>query len=95
MQTKVDAALLYPRAEQGEQALFPLPDVDAALAQLATALWVARENVVNGVVAPGTDAGDMFNDFAFALPASPGYLVRKGEPAREQLGKAAAIWEAA
>ena len=92
---KVEASLLYPRAQQGEQALFPLPDVDAALAQLATALAIARKNMINGIVAPGADAGDMFNDFAFALPASPSYVDRKSEPARERLGKAVEIWDAA
>jgi RecB family exonuclease len=92
---KVEASLLYPRAQQGEQALFPLPDVDAALAQLATALAIARKNMINGIVAPGADAGDMFNDFAFALPASPSYVDRKSEPARERLGKAVEIWDVA
>jgi hypothetical protein len=92
---KVEASLLYPRAEEGEQALFPLPDVDAALAQLATALAIARKNMVSGIIAPGADAGDMFNDFAFALPASPSYVDRKSDPARERLGKAVEIWDAA
>jgi hypothetical protein len=92
---KVEAALLYPRAEEGEQALFPLPDVDAALAQLATALAIARKNMINGIIAPGADAGDRFNDFAFALPASPSYVDRKSDPARERLGKAVAIWDVA
>src|SRR4029077_3531049 len=55
---KVEASLLYPRAQEGEQALFPLPDVDAALVQLATALAIARTNMINGIVAPGADAGD-------------------------------------
>jgi len=91
---KVEASLLYPRAEEGEQALFPLPDVDAALAQLTTALAIARTNMINGIIAPGADAGNMFNDFAFALPASPSYVDRKSEPARERLGKAVEIWDA-
>jgi hypothetical protein len=84
---KVEASLLYPRAEEGEQALFPLPDV-------ATALAIARENMVSGIIAPGADAGDMFNDFAFALPASPSYIDRKSDPARERLGEAVEIWDA-
>jgi hypothetical protein len=91
---KVEASLLYPRAEEDEQALFPLPDVDAVLAQLVTALAIGRENMINGIIAPGTDADDIFNDFAFALPASPSYLDRKSEPARERLGKAVEIWDA-
>jgi hypothetical protein len=93
---KVDAGLMYPRAEkEGERALFPLADVDAVLAQLAAALSIARCNVIDGIIAPGTDAGDRFNDFAFALPASPSYLDRKSDAARARLGKAVEIWEVA
>jgi hypothetical protein len=91
----VEAALLYPRAQDGEEALFPLPEIDDALGQLVTALTTARDNVINGIVAPGIDAGDRFNDFMFALPASPSYLDRKSEPARKRLGQAVDIWEAA
>jgi hypothetical protein len=91
-QVKVEASLLYPRAEEGEQALFPLPDLDAVLARLAVALGIARKNMIGGIVAPGADA-DRYNDFAFALPASPSYLGRKAEPARQRLGEAAAIWD--
>jgi hypothetical protein len=92
---KVEAALLYPRAQEVEGALFPLPNIDDVLAQLVTALTRACDNVKNGVVAPGIDAADRSNDLAFALPASPSYLDRKSEPARERLGQAADIWEAA
>jgi hypothetical protein len=92
---KVEAALLYPSAQEGEEALFPLPNIDDVLAQLVTALTTARDNVINGIVAPGIDAADRFNDFMFALPASPSYLDRKSKPARERLGHAADIWEAA
>jgi hypothetical protein len=92
---KVEAALLYPRAPEGEEALFPLPNIDDVLAQLVTVLTTARDNVINGIVAPGIDAADRFNDFVFALPASPSYLDRKSKPARECLGPAADIWDAA
>jgi PD-(D/E)XK nuclease superfamily len=92
---KVEASLLYPRAQEGEHALFPLPEVDKVLTRLATALGLPRKTMTAGIIAPGTDAGDTYNDFAFALPASPNYLDRKTEPARERLGKAAEIWEAA
>jgi hypothetical protein len=91
---KVEASLLYPRAEEGERALFPLPEIDTVLAQLATALGIARKNMMRGIVAPGIDTGDQFNDFAFALPASPSYLDRKAEAARERLGDAANVWDA-
>ena len=91
---KVEAALLYPRAGDGEQALFPLPNLDAALTQVRTAISLSREKVVNGLALPGTDAGDMFNDCAFALPASPSYLPRKLPLAQERLAKATNIWDA-
>ena len=94
MLVKVLAALLYPRAEQGEQ-LFPLADVDGALAQLITALTAARGNIINGILALGLDAGEWFNEFRFALPSSPSYLDRKKDAARKRLGKAADIWEVA
>jgi hypothetical protein len=89
---KVEASLLYPRAAEGEQALFPLSEVDNVLALLATALGIARRNMIGGIVAPGTDAGHQWNDFAFALPASPSYLDGKLEPARQRLGEGANVW---
>lgn len=44
---------------------------------LADAIAIARANVENGVALPGIDAGDDYNDFAFALPANASYLARK------------------
>jgi hypothetical protein len=90
----VEAALLYPRAGEDEEALFPLPDVDGALARLANALGLARKNMIEGIVAPGMDAADRWNDFRFALPASPNYLERIAGRARDRLGAAADIWDA-
>ena len=69
-------------------------EVDEVLARLADALRIARESMTAGIAVPGEDA-DQYNDFAFALPASPSYLDRKREPAREQLGAAADIWDEA
>jgi hypothetical protein len=89
---KVEASLLYPRADEGEQALFPLEEVDAVLARLASALAIARKNMIEGILAPGIDAQDQWNDFAFALPASLSYLARKLELARERLGEGANVW---
>ena len=90
---KIEAALLYPRAEEGEQALFPLQDVDATLEQLADAIALARRNIEAGLALPGIDANSDYNDLAFALPASPGYLPRKMALAEEKLGDAAKIWK--
>jgi len=89
---KVEASLLYPGADEGEQALFPLQGVDAVLARLASALAIARKNMIEGILAPGIDAKDQWNDFAFALPASLNYLARKLELARERLGEGANVW---
>jgi hypothetical protein len=92
----VEASLLYPRAPEGEQALFPLNNVDAALDQLAGAITTARTNFEKGLALPGTDAGDDYNDCAFALPANAnaGYLPRKRPSAEILFGDATKIWEA-
>jgi PD-(D/E)XK nuclease superfamily len=91
---EVEAALLYPRAAAGEDALFPLQDIDAALKQLATAIGLAHTNVESGLALPGIDAASVYNDLAFALPATPSYLARKMPLAEERLGEAANIWKA-
>jgi hypothetical protein len=90
----VEASLLYPRAPEGEQALFPLGDVDATLDLLAGAIATARTNVENGLALPGIDAADDYNDLAFALPANASYLPRKRPFADQQMGDATKIWEA-
>jgi hypothetical protein len=70
-----------------------LLEVEEVLVRLATALGIARKSIIEGIAVPGADAGDTYNDFAFALPASPSYLDRKLEPARLRLGAAADIWD--
>ncbi len=97
---RIDAALLYPFAN-GQEALFPLPNVDAALAELTQAIALAKCNLEAGLPLPGIDAASSFNEFAFALPANAGYLAanagylaRKMPLAREKLGEATKIWEA-
>ena len=90
----VEASLLYPRAPDGEEALFPLEDVDGALDLLADAIAIARTNIENGLALPGVDAGDDYNDFAFALPATATYLARKCPLAEQKMGDATKIWEA-
>ena len=90
----VEASLLYPRAPDGEQALFTLSNVDAALELLATAIATARTSLEKGVALPGIDAGEDHNDFAFALPANENYLSRKRPLADQHLGDAIKIWEA-
>jgi hypothetical protein len=92
-EVKIEAALFYPGAPDGEQALFPLSNLETALDKLAAAIALARETVASGIAVPGTDADNRYNDFAFALPASPSYLPRKLPLARERLGQAADIWD--
>jgi hypothetical protein len=84
----------YPRAPEGEQAWFPLHDVDAALDLLAGAIAIARTNVENGLALPGIDAGDGYDGFAFALPANASYLPRKSPFADRRMSDATKIWEA-
>lgn len=91
---KVEAALLYPKAADGEQALFPLSDINGALDTLATAIACARASLEKGLALPGIDADDSFNDYSFALPANPSYLARKRPIADKRLGDAIKIWEA-
>jgi hypothetical protein len=90
----VDAALLYVRAHEDEGGLFPLADVDGALATLAAGIRIARNSLEQGLALPGTDVADRFNDFKLALPASPSYLNLKKPLAEEKLGAATKIWEA-
>jgi hypothetical protein len=89
---KIESALLYPHAPEGEQALFPLVHLDAALTKVAGAIALSRDALLAGTAVPGIDAKDTYNEFAFALPANAGYLPRKLLPAQDRLGPAAAIW---
>jgi hypothetical protein len=89
----VEASLLYLRAVDGQEGLFPLKDVDAALDLIAEAVSIARTNLEKGLALPGKDAAHTYNDFNFALPADPTYLDRKQPLAEERLGDATKIWE--
>lgn len=93
-EVQIEAALLYPKAADGEQALFPLSDISGALDTLATAIACARASLEKGLALPGIDADDSFNDYSFALPANPSYLARKRPIADKRLGDAIKIWEA-
>jgi hypothetical protein len=90
----VEASLLYPRVPEGDQILFPLPDVDTTLDLLSGAITIARTNVEKGLALPGIDAEDGYNDYAFALPANASYLATKRPLADQQMGDAVKIWEA-
>ena len=92
--TLVQAALLYPRAKDGD-AFVVLSDVDSALSNLVRAIGHSRIALESGLTLPGIDAESDYNDFAFALPsnAAATYLARKLPLAQERLGDAATIWE--
>ncbi len=91
---KIEAALLYPNAGNGEQALFPLADVEAALESLAKAIAQSRAALEAGNALPGIDAADTYNDYAFVFPAAAGYLARKKPLFDAGLGDAMRIWDA-
>jgi hypothetical protein len=74
--------------------LFPLQDLEATLGHLALAIDLSRQNIEAGLALPGIDAADDYNDLAFALPGSAGYLPRKVALAKERLGEAVNVWEA-
>ncbi|MBB5045958.1 hypothetical protein HNR60_000693 [Rhodopseudomonas rhenobacensis] len=89
----IEASLLYPKAGEGEQAVFPLADLDGALAKVSTAAAASRDALLGGIAPPGEDAAGDRNDHAFALPANAGYLPRKLPLAKIKLGPAATVWE--
>jgi hypothetical protein len=92
---EVQASLLFPRAEDGEEALFPIPNVDGVLTELAHSIGLARANIENGLALPGTDAAGEYNDLVFGLPANTvTYFARKLPLIEKRLGDAAKIWEA-
>ena len=73
-----------------------LDEPDIVLETLAFYLASARESLLKGNCVIGADAGDVYDDLAFALPANAAnlYCKRKFDAAREAIGHAADIWEA-
>ena len=74
---KVEAALLYPAATEGEQTLFPLQE-----SKRRSDAWPRRSisrdaTSRRGSLCPASTPATHYNDFAFALPASASYLPRK------------------
>ena len=92
---KVTAALLFPRANDDQEALYPLENADEVAATLARFIALARANLENGSAVPGTDAASDYNNLAFALPvnAAGSYLPRKSPLVAKRLGEAAKLWE--
>ena len=94
-EVKVEAALLYPGVTEGEQALFPLSDVDAVLDRLATAIKLARRQSYRwrGACLALTRTTNSMTSPSRFLPARF-TCSRKMPLAKEQLGEAAKIWDA-
>lgn len=90
--TSVQPSLLYLRTRQ----LLPMVDPQRALEDLQGYLSRAREGLTAGNALPGPDAGNEFDDFAFALPANaePSYCRRKKLAVLQCLGNLADVWEA-
>ena len=87
----IDASLLY--VQDGTD--LHLDDPEGTVRELAGHLRAARVNLLSGGAVPGCDAGDTYDDLAFALPANAGatYCKRKGVAAAARLGDAAHIWD--
>ncbi len=88
----ITASLLYLR----DEVELNLPDPEATLLGIATALNEARANLLSGGSIVGIDTGGEYDDLALALPANAGsaYCERKLAGATERLGNAAKVWEA-
>lgn len=89
---EIEASLLYPNVAEGAKALFPLADLDGALAKVSSAAVASRNALLAGIAPAGEDAASGYNELAFALPANAGYLPRKLPLALIKLGAAAAVW---
>ena len=91
-EVQITASLLYP----GHAVELKLPEPDVTLAQAAGYLKLARESLEAGAALIGPDAGDTYDDFAFALPANARavYCKRKALAVRGKLGDAANVWDA-
>lgn len=76
-----------------EVSISPLPDLDAAIAQVAEFVTVASDHVKGSRIAPGPAAEERYNDLRLALPASPGYFRRKQAGYRNAAGNLLRYWE--
>ncbi len=86
----IEASLFYPR----EKADLILENPEATLTEISRHLTAARANFLDGNGLIGPDAGDTFDDLAFALPANAkaSYCKRKLPAAILAFGDAAQIW---
>jgi hypothetical protein len=71
-----------------------LKNLDEALAQISKFVGVACSLLTSGVALPGRDTDSPFNDLRLAMPASPGYLRRKGAKFAQQADRLSFFWDA-
>ncbi len=90
--TQIHASLHYLRDDVD----LALPESDLVLEALSSFLAAARTSLKCGACVIGADAGDVFDDLAFALPANAAniYCENKRILAHEKIGTAAEVWEA-
>ena len=88
----ISSRLFYPRA--CEDGLYTLPNPDALLSRLAEFIAAAARFVAAGNLLPGPGAGDIYNDFAFALPggAKESYFELKFPLIADRLSDLTPLW---
>lgn len=88
---RVIARLVFLGTDQPRP--YSLPDVDQAIADIAAHVGAAVDLLRRGIVLPGPDAREDWNDFALALPAAPAvYLQTKQAALSRAFGDFARIW---
>lgn len=90
--TELEAGLAYLR---GGAVWMPVGNDQACLDLLVTRLEAMRAAAARGLLLPGPDARNDYNELTFALPgdAKVRYLEQKKPAIREALGDAALVWE--
>jgi hypothetical protein len=90
---RVIARLVFLGADRPKP--YPLSDVDQAITDIGAHVSAACDLLRRGVVLPGPDAREDWNDFRLALPAAPGiYFQIKQAAVARAFGDFARIWSA-
>jgi RecB family exonuclease len=89
----VVSRLFYLSAKEPKE--YRLPDVDAAIAEVATHVGAALALLRRGIALPGPDARETWNDFRLAMPASAAtYLELKNGAFMRAFGDLTRVWSA-
>jgi ATP-dependent helicase/DNAse subunit B len=90
---RVIARLVFLGEDQPKP--FRLPDVDRAIADIATHVTAAGNLLRRGIALPGPDAREDWNDYRLALPAAPPiYFQVKQASLGRAFGDFARVWSA-